>query len=75
MSTVSFAYEVILKETQPKVGLSKSSGSDQKQTLCAHELIILDQIYLVGVITRFRNRSRGLWCLSAMAPYEGLFLI
>ena len=33
MAKFSFAYEVILKETQPKVGLSKSSGSDQKQTL------------------------------------------
>ena len=32
MYKFSFAYEVILKETQPKVGLSKSSGSDQKQT-------------------------------------------
>ena len=32
MYRFSFAYEVILKETQPKVGLSKSSGSDQKQT-------------------------------------------
>ena len=32
MASVNFAYEVILKETQPKVGLSKSSTSDQKQT-------------------------------------------
>ena len=33
MYKFSFAYEVILKETQPKVGLSKILGSDQKQTL------------------------------------------
>ena len=32
MDRFNFAYEVILKDTQPKVGLSKSSGSDQKQT-------------------------------------------